>query len=121
MTHAPRPPGGGHRENRQRVVREWVPSITAGEAAPGTLGSGYLQGRPQPVKGRPLGRDMADILILDAMGVLYEAGDDVAELLVPFVGKHGHAGLSAEAIDRAYVEASLGRMDTEAFWRRMGV
>ena len=29
---------------------------------------------------------MADILILDAMGVLYEAGDDVAELLVPFVG-----------------------------------
>ena len=67
------------------------------------------------------GRDMADILILDAMGVLYEAGDDVAELLVPFVGRHGRTGLSAEAIDRDYVEASLGRMDTAAFWRRMGV
>ena len=64
---------------------------------------------------------MADILILDAMGVLYEAGDDVAELLVPFVGRHGRADLSAEAIDRDYVEASLGRMDTAAFWRRMGV
>jgi hypothetical protein len=64
---------------------------------------------------------MADILILDAMGVLYEAGDDVAELLVPFVGRHGRTDLSAEAIDRDYVEASLGRMDTEAFWRRMGV
>jgi HAD superfamily hydrolase (TIGR01509 family) len=64
---------------------------------------------------------MADILILDAMGVLYEAGDDVAELLVPFVGRHGRTDLSAEAIDRDYVEASLGRMDTKAFWRRMGV
>jgi FMN phosphatase YigB (HAD superfamily) len=64
---------------------------------------------------------MADILILDAMGVLYEAGDDVAELLVPFVGKHGRTDLSAEAIDRDYVEASLGRMDTDAFWQRMGV
>ena len=61
------------------------------------------------------------MLILDAMGVLYEAGDDVAELLVPFVGRHGRADLLAEAIDRDYVEASLGRMDTDTFWRRMGV
>jgi HAD superfamily hydrolase (TIGR01549 family) len=64
---------------------------------------------------------MADMLILDAMGVLYEAGDDVAELLVPFVGRHGRADLLAEAIDRDYVEASLGRMDADTFWRRMGV
>ncbi len=64
---------------------------------------------------------MADILILDAMGVLYEAGDDVAELLVPFVGRHGRGDLSAEAIDRDYVEASLGRIDADAFWQRMGV
>lgn len=64
---------------------------------------------------------MADILILDAMGVLYQSGDDVAELLVPFVGKHGRAGLPAEAIDFDYVEASLGRLDADAFWRRMGV
>jgi putative hydrolase of the HAD superfamily len=61
------------------------------------------------------------MVILAAMGVLYEAGDDVAELLVPFVGKHGRSDLSAEAIDRDYVEASLGRMGPEAFWRRMGV
>jgi len=64
---------------------------------------------------------MADILVLDAMGVLYEAGDDVAELLVPFIGRHGRADLLAEAIDRDYVEASLGRMDTDTFWQRMGV
>jgi putative hydrolase of the HAD superfamily len=64
---------------------------------------------------------MAEILILDAMGVLYEAGDDVAELLVPFIGQHGRTDLSVEAIDRDYVEASLGRMDANAFWWRMGV
>lgn len=96
----------------------WTPSITAGEAAPGALGGGYLPRRALPVKGLCCwGQD----IVLDAMGVLYEAGDDVAELLVPFVGRHGRAGLLAEAIDRDYVEASLGRMDTDIFWQRMGV
>jgi hypothetical protein len=51
---------------------------------------------------------VAQILVLDAMGILHQAGDDVGELLMPFVAKHGHAGLSAEAIDLAYTEASLG-------------
>src|SRR5262245_19492233 len=55
------------------------------------------------------------------MGVLYESGDDVAELLVPFVGRYGRFGLSAGAFDLEYVEASLGRLDTDAFWRCMGV
>jgi putative hydrolase of the HAD superfamily len=64
---------------------------------------------------------MGDMVILDAMGVLYEAGDDVAELLVPFVGRHGRIDLSGEAIDRDYVAASLGKMSPDAFWRRMGV
>ena len=36
---------------------------------------------------------MPQTLILDAMGVLYQAGDDVAELLVPFVRKHGPSDL----------------------------
>ena len=64
---------------------------------------------------------MAEILILDAMGVLYAAGDDVAELLVPFVRKHGRADIPEEDIDRAYVEASLGKMEATAIWRHMGV
>ena len=62
-----------------------------------------------------------EILVLDAMGVLYQAGDDVAELLVPFVRRHGTAALSAEEIDRAYVTASLGRMEPTEFWAHMGV
>ncbi|MBN9090581.1 MAG: HAD-IA family hydrolase [Reyranella sp.] len=64
---------------------------------------------------------MPEVLVLDAMGVLYQAGDDVAELLVPFVRRHGTANLSAEDIDRAYVAASLGRMELAEFWTRMGV
>ena len=64
---------------------------------------------------------MAEILVLDAMGVLYQAGDDVAELLVPFVHRHGTASLPAEDIDRDYVAASLGQMELAEFWARMGI
>jgi putative hydrolase of the HAD superfamily len=64
---------------------------------------------------------MTEILVLDAMGVLYQAGDDVAELLVPFVREHGNANLTAEAIDRAYVAASLGQTALADFWSDMGV
>jgi putative hydrolase of the HAD superfamily len=64
---------------------------------------------------------MAEILLLDAMGVLYQAGDDVGELLIPFVHAHGRAGLPPESIDLDYVEASLGRMTPDTFWARMGV
>lgn len=62
-----------------------------------------------------------DILILDAMGVLYQAGDDVAELLVPFVHEHGAPGLTAEAIEQAYLTASLGEISAREFWQRMSV
>jgi HAD superfamily hydrolase (TIGR01509 family) len=64
---------------------------------------------------------MAEILLLDAMGVLYQAGDDVAELLVPFVRKHGGASLPEAVIERTYTEASLGQMASSAFWEHMGV
>jgi putative hydrolase of the HAD superfamily len=63
----------------------------------------------------------AEILLLDAMGVLYQAGDDVAELLVPFVRRHGRTELPAEEIEREYISASLGRTDSAAFWQRVGV
>jgi putative hydrolase of the HAD superfamily len=63
----------------------------------------------------------AEILVLDAMGVLYQAGDDVAELLVPFVRRHGRTELPAEEIEREYISASLGRTDSAVFWQRVGV
>ena len=60
------------------------------------------------------------VLALDAMGVLYAAGDDVADLLVPFVTKYGN-GVSPSVIEREYLSASLGQIDSATFWKRVGV
>jgi len=63
---------------------------------------------------------MSKILVLDAMGVLYKAGDDVAELLVPFVvAKHGTD--SVQEIEDAYLHASCGQMTSRDFWLGVGV
>lgn len=60
------------------------------------------------------------ILVLDAMGVIYRVGDDVADLLVPFVREKG--GIEdASAIEAVYRAASLGRFDAQEFWRRVSV
>lgn len=64
---------------------------------------------------------MSETLILDAMGVLYEAGDDVADLLIPFARQHGRRNLTAETIEQAYEAASLGHMATTIFWNSLGV
>jgi HAD superfamily hydrolase (TIGR01509 family) len=57
-------------------------------------------------------------VVLDAMGVLFEVGDDVAELLIPFVAQHGG---DVAAVPEAYLTASLGRSDADAFWRAVGL
>jgi HAD superfamily hydrolase (TIGR01509 family) len=59
-------------------------------------------------------------LVLDAMGVIYAAADDVVELLCPFIRERG--GLADDArIDELYREASCGRLTAEEFWRQVGV
>ena len=59
-------------------------------------------------------------LVLDAMGVMFRADDDVAELLIPFVRERGGSGDSA-AIEAAYREASLGSISADDFWLRVGL
>jgi putative hydrolase of the HAD superfamily len=59
-------------------------------------------------------------LALDAMGVIYEVGDDVADLLVPFVRECGGLADALE-IEAIYKEASLGRIPATEFWQRVGV
>lgn len=60
----------------------------------------------------------ARVIVLDAMGVIYRARDDVAELLVPFVERHGcRAG--ANDVAALYQKASLGHLDADAFWRAL--
>jgi FMN phosphatase YigB (HAD superfamily) len=59
-------------------------------------------------------------LALDAMGVIFSADDDVAELLIPFVREAGGTS-DARAIEAAYLEASVGNLDADAFWAEVGL
>ena len=61
-----------------------------------------------------------NVIVLDAMGVMYRAQDDVAELLVPFVQRH-RPSVPAEDVAARYTEASLGQLDADGFWRSLGL
>lgn len=59
-------------------------------------------------------------LVLDAMGVIYTAGDDVAELLCPFI--HENGGISDDRrIEAIYHDASLGRISAIQFWEQVHI
>ena len=58
------------------------------------------------------------ILLLDAMGVMYQPADDVANLLIPFVRAKGCDRSDAE-ITRLYRTASRGHIDSADLWRRL--
>ena len=47
------------------------------------------------------------ILVLDAMGVIYQSCDDVEELLVPFIREQG-SNIDKKTIEDLYTRASLG-------------
>jgi putative hydrolase of the HAD superfamily len=54
------------------------------------------------------------------MGVIYEAADDVADLLIPFVRAKG--GMEEEAAIRTvYRRASLGLLSGSEFWEGVGL
>lgn len=59
-------------------------------------------------------------LVLDAMGVLFAAADDVAEILIPFIRSAG-GERDPRTIESLYLEASLGAIDADAFWVRVGL
>ena len=60
------------------------------------------------------------VIVLDAMGVIYRAQDDVAELLVPFVARLGSRA-GARTVAALYEQASLGHLEADAFWRALGL
>ncbi|HEX3357237.1 MAG TPA: HAD-IA family hydrolase [Tepidisphaeraceae bacterium] len=59
-------------------------------------------------------------LVLDAMGVIYQSGDDVAELLCPFVHENGGSADDRQ-IESLYRDASLGRISANQFWHDVGL
>ena len=60
------------------------------------------------------------ILVLDAMGVIYQSCDDVEELLVPFIREQG-SNIDKKIIEDHYIQASLGEFSSEEFWTKVGV
>ena len=59
-------------------------------------------------------------LVLDAMGVIFESADDVAELLIPFIAEKS-GSTNEKVIQSAYLEASLGKISPDEFWNRVDV
>lgn len=63
---------------------------------------------------------MSEVLAIDAMGVIYEANDDVAELLVPFCRGY-QPNISDELISREYLRCSLGEITSDELWSNLGI
>lgn len=60
------------------------------------------------------------LVVLDAMGVIYQARDDVGELLIPFARQHGCNVPDAE-IYELYKQCSLGRFLSSTLWLQLGI
>jgi putative hydrolase of the HAD superfamily len=60
------------------------------------------------------------VVALDGMGVLYKEGNDIHEILVPFVREMGSMVTEDEIVARSRA-LSLGRMTTGDFWRSLGI
>jgi ribosomal protein S18 acetylase RimI-like enzyme len=61
-----------------------------------------------------------EMVVLDAMGVIYEHGDDVEDLLVPFV-RAGGCTFDRVHIVGLYEAASLGEITAGSFWKILGI
>jgi len=60
------------------------------------------------------------VLALDAMGVIYRVGDDVADLLIPFIRENG-GSTDRDLINDTYIAASLGKIPASRFWQTVGL
>jgi len=54
------------------------------------------------------------------MGVIFTAGDDVSELLIPYI-RSKYPGIKKDDIRRRYLSASLGKITARDFWAGLGV
>ncbi|MDA0302082.1 MAG: hypothetical protein O2822_06090 [Chloroflexi bacterium] len=52
------------------------------------------------------------------MGVIFEAADDVSELLVPFLRAEGSTS-PIDAVQDTYLQASLGQVSAAQLWRAL--
>ena len=73
-----------------------------------------------PAPTRPANPRRIEVVVLDAMGVLFPDADDVDALLIPFVRERGGVD-DVQAIRARYVDASLGRHTAGELWSLLGV
>ncbi len=64
--------------------------------------------------------ELPAVVALDGMGVLYRQGDDINQLLVPFVRERGSEVTHDKIVARARA-MSLGRITPAEFWTAVGV
>ena len=82
--------------------------------------TGTMTGPAEPDLGRLEPTSAPRMVALDSMGVLYREGDDIAQLLVPFVRSRGSATPLDDIVARARL-LSLGRITPAEFWHAVGV
>jgi len=58
-----------------------------------------------------MGISNIDLIVFDAMGVIFEEGDDANNLLIPFI-EHECAYTDRSTIYHLYMEASLGHISS---------
>ena len=58
-------------------------------------------------------------LIFDAMGVVFEAGVDIRDLLIPFI-ENKKPVTDVKLIFDLYMKASLGKISSKDFWQALG-
>lgn len=61
-----------------------------------------------------------DWVVLDAMGVIYRNGDDVTDLMIPYLREHG-CELPDDAIYYQFARCSEGYISSDAMWQACGL
>jgi len=60
-----------------------------------------------------------DVVVFDAMGVTFVEGDDVSNLLIPFVARECGC-TNRDRVRKLYLPASLGQISSRKFWTHIG-
>jgi putative hydrolase of the HAD superfamily len=94
-----------------------VASPSAADVAPD--GAGVAAASEVGDEPAPLGRRL-ELVVLDAMGVVFETGTDTVSMLTDFAHDHG-APVSRSRVDEQYRKATLGEIDVAALWESLGV
>lgn len=62
---------------------------------------------------------MVEVVVLDAMGVIYADADDVGQLLLPFLSAKGLDSVR-DAVEPLYLACSRGEFSSDELWVRLG-